>query len=310
MPVPVGWAQGGDRNAADFGAMKYLALGRLHPRRHPALPALRQGLRQADRPAARPPHRHPRRDPVRDGRLHRPARGPRRGPARPLRLRRPRVPARRDPLPVHRDAGADDRVQRRNARPRRDLRAAQRRPDHHPRTAHRRHRHPGRSRLRRLPDLGLRPERRRRVADPGALPVRGRRHAAAPCWSSAPSPSSARSSPWSRCPSSAAAGIVLFGSIAVSGIRTLSEAGLDDSSNIILVAVALGAGIIPLAAPTFYVEFPAWAQTVLGSGISSRRARRRPAESLLPPSRHPEPSHGSGTQILLGSCRAHTIPEE
>ncbi|MEU2225638.1 nucleobase:cation symporter-2 family protein [Streptomyces sp. NPDC018347] len=65
------------------------------------------------------------------------------------------------------------------------------------------------------------------------------------------------------------AGIVLFGSIAVSGIRTLSEAGLDDSSNIILVAVALGAGIIPLAAPTFYVDFPAWAQTVLGSGISA-----------------------------------------
>ncbi|MFI7082438.1 nucleobase:cation symporter-2 family protein [Streptomyces anulatus] len=65
------------------------------------------------------------------------------------------------------------------------------------------------------------------------------------------------------------AGIVLFGSIAVSGIRTLSEAGLDDSSNIILVAVALGAGIIPLAAPTFYTGFPAWAQTVLGSGISA-----------------------------------------
>lgn len=65
------------------------------------------------------------------------------------------------------------------------------------------------------------------------------------------------------------AGIVLFGSIAVSGIRTLSEAYFDDSSNIILVAVSLGAGIIPLAAPTFYAEFPAWAQTVLGSGISA-----------------------------------------
>ncbi|MEU2675767.1 nucleobase:cation symporter-2 family protein [Streptomyces sp. NPDC007107] len=65
------------------------------------------------------------------------------------------------------------------------------------------------------------------------------------------------------------AGIVLFGSIAVSGIRTLSEAGLDDSSNIILVAVALGAGIIPLAAPAFYAGFPSWAQTVLGSGISA-----------------------------------------
>ncbi|MFF2010979.1 nucleobase:cation symporter-2 family protein [Streptomyces sp. NPDC058195] len=65
------------------------------------------------------------------------------------------------------------------------------------------------------------------------------------------------------------AGIVLFGSLAVSGIRTLSEAGLDDSSHTILVAVALGAGIVPLAAPAFYAGFPAWAQTVLGSGISA-----------------------------------------
>ncbi|MFD7067046.1 nucleobase:cation symporter-2 family protein [Streptomyces sp. NPDC059913] len=65
------------------------------------------------------------------------------------------------------------------------------------------------------------------------------------------------------------AGIVLFGSIAVSGIRTLSEAGLDDSSNIILVAVSLGAGIVPLASPAFYAGFPAWVQTVLGSGISA-----------------------------------------
>jgi len=36
-----------------------------------------------------------------------------------------------------------------------------------------------------------------------------------------------------------------------------------------LAAVALGAGIIPLAAPTFYAGFPAWAQTVLGSWISA-----------------------------------------
>ncbi|GGU86293.1 hypothetical protein GCM10010260_19210 [Streptomyces filipinensis] len=36
-----------------------------------------------------------------------------------------------------------------------------------------------------------------------------------------------------------------------------------------LVAVALGAGILPLAAPTFYAGFPARAQTVLGSGISA-----------------------------------------
>ncbi|MGD3109974.1 nucleobase:cation symporter-2 family protein [Streptomyces sp. YGL11-2] len=102
------------------------------------------------------------------------------------------------------------------------------------------------------------------------------------------------------------AGIVLFGSIAVSGIRTLSEAGLDDSSNIILVAVSLGAGIIPLAAPTFYAGFPAWAQTVLGSGISAGAlaavllnlffhhlgTRSTPRAAVLSAA-----SSGSGTQI-------------
>jgi len=102
------------------------------------------------------------------------------------------------------------------------------------------------------------------------------------------------------------AGIVLFGSIAVSGIRTLSEAGLDDSSHIILVAVSLGAGIIPLAAPAFYADFPAWAQTVLGSGISAGAltavglnlffhhlgTRSSPRAAVLSAA-----SSGSGTQI-------------
>lgn len=54
------------------------------------------------------------------------------------------------------------------------------------------------------------------------------------------------------------AGTVLFGAIAVGGIRTPSEA---------LAAVALGAGVVPPAAPTFHCGFPARAQTVLGSGI-------------------------------------------
>ncbi|AOR31341.1 hypothetical protein BFF78_10105 [Streptomyces fodineus] len=57
----------------------------------------------------------------------------------------------------------------------------------------------------------------------------------------------------------------------IAGVATItpSEAGLDDSSDVVLVAVALGAGIIPPAAPTFYDGFPAWVQTVPGSGISA-----------------------------------------
>lgn len=45
-------------------------------------------------------------------------------------------------------------------------------------------------------------------------------------------------------------------------------AGPDDSSDTIL-AVALGAGVILLAAPGLDAGFPSWAQTVLGSGISA-----------------------------------------
>ncbi len=62
------------------------------------------------------------------------------------------------------------------------------------------------------------------------------------------------------------AGDVLFGSVVVSGIRTLSGAGLDDSSGIVLVAVAPGTGVIPLAAPALRAGFPSSARTVLGSG--------------------------------------------
>lgn len=65
------------------------------------------------------------------------------------------------------------------------------------------------------------------------------------------------------------AGIVLFGTVAASGIRTLAEAGMESSSNTILVSVALGVGIIPIAAPTFYDAFPESVRTLLHSGISA-----------------------------------------
>ncbi|MBF9068960.1 purine permease [Streptacidiphilus sp. NEAU-YB345] len=77
------------------------------------------------------------------------------------------------------------------------------------------------------------------------------------------------------------AGIVLFGTIAVSGIRALVKINLDDAPNIVIIAVSLAVGVIPLAAPDvydaqghlvtpgIYHDFPSWAQTILGSGISS-----------------------------------------
>ncbi|MGC0316738.1 xanthine/uracil permease [Kitasatospora acidiphila] len=77
------------------------------------------------------------------------------------------------------------------------------------------------------------------------------------------------------------AGIVLFGTIAVGGIRSLVKINLDDARNIVIISVSPAIGVIPLAAPDvrdprgqlvtpgIYHDFPSWAQTILGSGISA-----------------------------------------
>lgn len=65
------------------------------------------------------------------------------------------------------------------------------------------------------------------------------------------------------------AGIILFGSVAASGIRTLSQADFDGNLNIVLVATALGVGVVPIAAPAFYDAFPEWFATIFDSGISA-----------------------------------------
>ncbi|MFE9421523.1 nucleobase:cation symporter-2 family protein [Kitasatospora sp. NPDC006697] len=65
------------------------------------------------------------------------------------------------------------------------------------------------------------------------------------------------------------AGVVLFGSVAVAGIRTLSKADLSVGSNAIIVAVSLGFGIVPIAYPSFYHALPEQLATVLSSGISA-----------------------------------------
>ncbi|MEU5310944.1 nucleobase:cation symporter-2 family protein [Streptomyces sp. NPDC021562] len=65
------------------------------------------------------------------------------------------------------------------------------------------------------------------------------------------------------------AGVVLFGSVAASGIQTLVGAGLDKGDNILVVAVTLAVGIVPITAPDFYHAFPGTARIVLDSGIST-----------------------------------------
>nr|WP_017976738.1 nucleobase:cation symporter-2 family protein [Actinopolyspora halophila] len=65
------------------------------------------------------------------------------------------------------------------------------------------------------------------------------------------------------------AALVLFGSVAASGVRTLGKANLGDPLNALVVAGAFGVGMIPIISPDFYEHFPAALRTVLDSGIST-----------------------------------------
>jgi xanthine permease len=65
------------------------------------------------------------------------------------------------------------------------------------------------------------------------------------------------------------AGLALFGTVAASGIRTLSRVDFSGNANIVIVAFAIGLGIIPIAVPTFYDKFPEWFQVIFNSGITA-----------------------------------------
>ncbi|PWI41438.1 nucleobase:cation symporter-2 family protein [Streptomyces sp. ICBB 8177] len=65
------------------------------------------------------------------------------------------------------------------------------------------------------------------------------------------------------------AGIVLFGTVAASGVKTLAEADLHDGDNLLIMAVALGVGVIPIVAPHFYDHLDPHLQIVLQSGVSA-----------------------------------------
>ena len=65
------------------------------------------------------------------------------------------------------------------------------------------------------------------------------------------------------------AGFALFGTVAATGIRTFSRVDFDRNTNLIIVAVSLAVGLIPVGFPTFYSAFPAGVQIVLNSGITA-----------------------------------------
>jgi NCS2 family nucleobase:cation symporter-2 len=64
------------------------------------------------------------------------------------------------------------------------------------------------------------------------------------------------------------AGIVMFGMVAATGVRILG--GVDfrnNRNNLFIVAIGVGAGLIPLVAPNFFKNFPVALKPILDSGI-------------------------------------------
>jgi xanthine permease len=65
------------------------------------------------------------------------------------------------------------------------------------------------------------------------------------------------------------AGIAMFGTVAAYGIRTLTKVSFTGNANLVVVAVALGIGLVPVGAPGVYEDFPNWFRTIMDSGIAA-----------------------------------------
>lgn len=65
------------------------------------------------------------------------------------------------------------------------------------------------------------------------------------------------------------AGLVMFAMTAAVGIRMLQEVNYEGNNNLLVVAVSLGVGMLPVAIPTFYQRFDRNTQFILGSAITA-----------------------------------------
>jgi NCS2 family nucleobase:cation symporter-2 len=65
------------------------------------------------------------------------------------------------------------------------------------------------------------------------------------------------------------AGLVMFGTVAASGLRTLAQVDFKGNHNLTVVAVSVAVGMLPVGVPDIYHQFPNWFQTVMDSGISA-----------------------------------------
>ena len=100
------------------------------------------------------------------------------------------------------------------------------------------------------------------------------------------------------------AGLALFATVAASGIRALSRVNYEGNNNLIIVALSIGMGVIPIAVPTFYEHFPSWFQTDLRLRHQLRRGHRRAAEPAV--QRGPRAGvEGGGDRRRVADGRGH-----
>jgi uric acid transporter len=66
-----------------------------------------------------------------------------------------------------------------------------------------------------------------------------------------------------------AAGLVMFATVTAVGIRTLHAVSFTGTNNLLVVAVSIGVGMVPVVSPGIYDRFPDWFRVVAGSAITS-----------------------------------------
>lgn len=64
------------------------------------------------------------------------------------------------------------------------------------------------------------------------------------------------------------AGLVMFGTVAATGIKTLTSVKFEGTYNGLIIAVSIAVGVIPIAVPGFYGKFPEWMRVICESGIT------------------------------------------
>ncbi|MER5682895.1 nucleobase:cation symporter-2 family protein [Streptomyces sp. NPDC002205] len=66
-----------------------------------------------------------------------------------------------------------------------------------------------------------------------------------------------------------AAGLIMFATVTAVGIKTLHKVEFEGTNNLLIVAVSIGIGMLPVVAPSIYHAFPTWVQIIGGSAITS-----------------------------------------